>query len=118
MAIFPIVKGQKPNQTNAIPARGSVSAPSAAPPKAEAGAGDDLIDFGQSDAPVGKENKPEPAEATAPAKSGDVEKMLKTTGKDAGDGPLIDFHEDLKRDVPDLKRSSTEESEEFHDAMD
>jgi oxysterol-binding protein-related protein 8 len=118
MAIFPIVKGQKPNQANAIPPRGSVSAPSEQPvPPTEAkGGNDDLIDFGQNEAPASQEPA---AQATkAPAEKNDVEGMLKATGKEAADGPLIDFHEDMKKNIPVLKRSTTEGSDEieFHDA--
>lgn len=123
MAIYPIIKGQKPSEQNFIPPRASASKPSTAEaPAAEAPApdngGGDLIDFGQDDAPapVPAEN---PAVAAQAAKkdnmhSSEIRHMLEDTGKPAPDGPLIDFAKDLKKDLPpakaDLKRSETGDS--------
>jgi oxysterol-binding protein-related protein 8 len=123
MAIFPIVKGQTPDKTHFIPPRGSsVSAPTSQPPKQVEDDDGDLIDFGQNDEPppvtftADKEAisaKPTPP---APAKSAEIEGMLHSTGKLA-DGPLIDFHEDMQKAVPSIKRSDTEGTTEFVDAL-
>ena len=57
---------------------------------------DDLIDFGQDDAPT---PKPEQAEKTVPKTPDEIEKMLTSTGKPA-EGPLIDFTQEMKKDLP------------------
>ena len=58
---------------------------------------DDLIDFGEGDAPT-----PTPAKADKPESTptpDEIEKMLTSTGKPA-EGPLIDFTQELKKDLP------------------
>ncbi|KAK4097524.1 Oxysterol-binding protein, partial [Parathielavia hyrcaniae] len=98
MAIYPIVKGQKFNTQNAIPPRASQSDPSARPKELDGGQ-DDLIDFGD-DSPAPQQ---EPSTTTHRAKN----------------GPLIDFHDDMKKDLPgSAKRAdSTESDDEFVDAQ-
>ncbi|OPB38995.1 oxysterol-binding protein [Trichoderma guizhouense] len=97
LAIYPIVAGQTSGGATSIPP--PATSPKAAKkstnhaverpkevekPKEE----DSLIDFGNDDAP------------TPAAKSPDeIEKMLTATGKPA-EGPLIDFAQDLKKDLP------------------
>ena len=95
MSIFPIVTGQTPDSTNPIPPRStaatddtSKSAPEGTPDSKEPQ--DDLIDFGQNEAP---------AEAPPPQTPDEIEKMLAATGKPA-QGPLIDFAQDLRKDMP------------------
>lgn len=117
MAIFPIINGQKPDPTRAIPPRGSTSAAKAQRPKKE-DAYEDLIDFGQSSASAsstgGSSPRTSPLPPTDPE---DVQGMLKLTGKEAEKGPLVDFASDMKKSIPSTKRSETEESDEFHDAQ-
>lgn len=97
LAIYPIVPSQTSSGATSIPPR--ASSPKVAKkstnhvveelkevekPKEE----DSLIDFGNDDAP------------TPAAKSPDeIERMLTATGKPA-EGPLIDFTQDLKKDLP------------------
>ncbi|KAI9166949.1 oxysterol-binding [Paramyrothecium foliicola] len=90
MSIFPIIKGQKPNQANAIPKY--EPKPPGEPQSQDASKGDDLIDFGQNEEPA----QPPPAPSKQP---NEIENMLASTGKPA-EGPLIDFAKDLKKDLP------------------
>jgi hypothetical protein len=95
MGIFPIVKGQKPNAKDAIPeftpAPVTRAQPSAAPP-AQAAQGD-LIDFGSSDEPA------QPQQPASTQQTNEIKDLLASTGKPAN-GPLIDFAQDLKKDLP------------------
>jgi hypothetical protein len=92
MNIFPIVKGQKPKQENAIPEFvPKTEAPAPAPAAPAATKQDDLIDFGQSEEPA--------KEQQTPKQPSEIESMLASTGKPA-DGPLIDFTQELKKDLP------------------
>ncbi|SPQ17863.1 7e231aec-67c7-4089-9e36-ff27684d6f2a [Thermothielavioides terrestris] len=103
LAIYPIVKGQKFNQKNAIPHRPSLSDPGAGP-KEHHTEEEHLINFDdEGSAP------PQPS-ATAQSSA---------TGNRAKDGPLIDFHNDIKRDLPaNVKRTdSTESDDDFVDAQ-
>lgn len=91
LAIYPIVPGQPMTRRPSIPTQ--ASSPKAVKkstnhvvekPKEE----DSLIDFGNDQA------------STPAVKSPDeIEKLLTATGKPA-DGPLIDFAQDLKKDLP------------------
>lgn len=128
MAIYPVVTGQKPNGTNVIPPRGPTTGSNAqsAPVDEQ---GDDLIDFGQDDDPAPP--APKPAESSAPGSepkidphhrsTAEIQTMLSATGSPTSAGePLIDFHQDLKKDLPQtsLKRGDTDEShDEFVDAL-
>lgn len=101
--IYPITPGQKANPTNSIPPRASTS--QAPPPQPKQ---DDLIDFGQDDTPA---QPPKPLERQLKddpkvESTGEISGMLKSTGK-ASEGPLIDFHKDVKKNVPDIRRSDT-----------
>lgn len=50
--------------------------------------------------------------------SGEISGLLKATGKPS-EGPLLDFHEDLKKEIPVVRRSDTTGSNEvFTDAHD
>jgi oxysterol-binding protein-related protein 8 len=114
-AIYPVVKGQKASDKNAISLHSSVSKPSAQPAAKTEG---DLIDFGSDDKPA---EKPA-ARSTEGKPAGEIQNMLASTGKPAPEGPLIDFAQDLKKDLPaskgGLKRSDTAESnDEFFDTQ-
>lgn len=123
MAIYPVVKGQKPSTVNAIPSRGDlVEKAQAGPPPSE-----NLVDFGDEPTTESKQ-PPEPeAQATGPTGTGapadtsgsnEIKQMLYSTGHPPeSDSPLVDFGKDLKKDLPGVKRSETDESQdEFHDA--
>ena len=117
MAIFPIVKGQKPDPTKVIPPPSSDPAVAKQP---QADHSEDLIDFGQHDEPSNDTMPPEPGKAKEnPTNSaedgGEVEDMLRATGTPAPSGPLTDFHRDMKKSVPELNREDTEG--EFYDAQ-
>ncbi|UKZ77175.1 hypothetical protein TrVFT333_004894 [Trichoderma virens FT-333] len=91
LAIYPIVAGQTLHSTTSIPppapspkvAKKSIDHV-VAKPKEE----DSLIDFGKEDAPVPAAKSPD-----------EIERMLTATGKPA-EGPLIDFAQDMKKDLP------------------
>lgn len=99
LAIYPIVAGQTLNKETAIPPPASSSKAAHEPvepaaekpvePVVEKPKGEDsLIDFGNDET------------ATPAVKSPDeIERMLAATGKPA-DGPLIDFAQDMKKDLP------------------
>lgn len=111
LAIYPIVSGQKATSANSILPRQSESAGGAAPVPKES-LQNDLIDFGQNDAPS------EPPRPAAPEieSTGEISGLLKSTGK-VTEGPLIDFHNDLKKSVPVIRRSETTSSNDvFVDA--
>ena len=124
MAIYPVVAGQKFNQTNLIPSRASLSEQNAQPKDVASGEGD-LIDFGGN----GLEPQQPPANAQ-PLTSGTqpllylsqpgatTEELLASTGI-RQEGALNDFHHDLKRGLPSsVKRAdSTESDDEFVDAQ-
>ncbi|KAK4251251.1 hypothetical protein C7999DRAFT_37860 [Corynascus novoguineensis] len=102
MAIYPIVKGQKFSQENAIPPRASLDEPAAPKPAPHSDEGN-LIDFGDD----------EPAAQKPP------QSQQQVTGNGTQDGPLLDFHQDMKKDLPgSVKRAeSTESDDEFVDAQ-
>lgn len=90
LAIYPIVAGQPMTRRPSIPTQASPKSVKKSTnrvvekPKEEAS----LIDFGNDEA------------STSAAKSPDeIETLLAATGKPA-DGPLIDFAQDLKKDLP------------------
>lgn len=108
LAIYPIVAGQKASQKNAIPQRASFTETSTA---ASASASGDLIDFGQEDsaAPIDAGHK----------STSEIQSMLLATGDKAPEGSLIDFHDDLQKELPPagIQRSDTGEShDDFVDA--
>ena len=82
------------NGNNVIPPHTPSSKPaSLAKPSPGADATGDLIDFGGDDS----------AAATPKRDSSDIAGMLRDTGKDKnadGDGPLIDFTGDIKKELP------------------
>lgn len=120
MAIYPIVKGQKWEPKHVIPPR----TPSQAPHPGDG----NLVDVNDAHLPlppsVTEHAEPETPKAKPPIdpsheSTTEVQEMLSSTGTRAQGGPLIDFHQDLKKGLPaDLKRTDTEESnDEFVDAQ-
>lgn len=111
MAIYPIITGQKPDQRNVIPPRTPGPAVNSQPvmqPEQHTGkpSQDDLIDFSQNDAPATPAPVPVPVPAAGEAditnatqSKDEIEKLLHSTGKPA-EGPLIDFQDDMKKDLP------------------
>ncbi|KAL6356432.1 hypothetical protein LRP88_10028 [Fusarium phalaenopsidis] len=105
MAIYPIVKGQKPDQRHMIPPH----SPSAKPIKThetkpvENHIDDNLIDFDDTPAPAAAPVPAKPAPAEPVTKQSEIQTLLTSTGKPA-DGPLIDFTNDLKKELPSTTR--------------
>lgn len=95
MAIYPIIDGQQAtaehNKTREPPATSNNTVPA----DASAEAGDNLISLDDSQAAA----TPKPAETEAAQTPDEVERMLSMTGKQA-EGPLLDFTDDLKKDLP------------------
>ncbi|KAK4240842.1 Oxysterol-binding protein-like protein OBPalpha [Achaetomium macrosporum] len=130
MAIYPIVKGQKFDQRNMIPPpRASHSEPKE-PQKEPNGDCGNLIDFDDDTStalpqPSNKDQSEEQNRGYRPPidpshnSTSEIQEMLSSTGSRAKEGPLIDFHEDMKKDLPGtIKRTDTAESEdEFVDAQ-
>jgi hypothetical protein len=83
LAIYPVLKGQQPSQKNSIPPRNSLSGISRSKEAANSDGVADLIDFGGDDA------------GSTPA----VDTSHQGTAHKE-DGPLLDFQEDMKKDLP------------------
>lgn len=134
LAVTPILKGQKPTEKNEIPPQhalreshppsNSTPTPQIQPPPA----GDDLIDFGQTaSTPVPASHFPADLKAAQTQNNGqeqkDLEHTLRSTSTERDNKEsLIDFHEDLKENLPKadpiLKREDTDTKslDEFVDA--
>ncbi|PHH63876.1 hypothetical protein CDD82_1824 [Ophiocordyceps australis] len=102
LSIYPIIEGQTLSQHNTIPRRhaendSSVAAPvvatTVAPPSTLDGQ-ESLIDFGSDVTPAQSHQQQQQSDV--------IKDMLSTTGKQA-DGPLIDFAQEMKRDLPQSK---------------
>lgn len=102
MAIYPIVKGQKPSQKNAIPPRGSLGERSTGHSVSQSGDGN-LIDFSDEGSTLQKASQ----------------KQSQNSASRTGDGPLLDFHTDMKKDLPGSigRTDSIESDDEFVDAQ-
>jgi hypothetical protein len=112
LAVTPILRGQSRTEKNPIPPphtrsessttipKTTASHPPLQPPPAE----NDLIDFGQNDGPTSS-HLPADLQA-AQTQNGsqqqkDLEQTLRSTSQERKKGgSLIDFHDDLKRDLP------------------
>lgn len=94
MDIYPIIPGQKVSDRNFIPPHASAGHPPTAGKPAAEDNRDDLIDFSKSEAPKAS------ADGTRTG-SNDVSAMLQATGKEAEEGPLIDFAGDVKKNLPE-----------------
>jgi hypothetical protein len=104
MAIYPVVKGQKPSQQNVIPPHSPSAKPAetATVQPVENHIDDNLINFDDTPAPANPEQpaKPEqPAPVKEAPKESEIQGLLSSTGKQAN-GPLLDFTNDLKKDLP------------------
>jgi hypothetical protein len=135
LAVTPILPGQKSTEKNPIPKRNpsivSTTSPSKAAPPAAAPAPppaqeNDLIDFGQNDTPT-QPQVPIPADLKAAQtedggqKQKDLERTLRSTSNERGQGGLIDFHGDMKAALPEAHKlqrqdTDTQSLDEFHDA--
>lgn len=93
LAIYPIIPGQKPRPAAKIPPRHEAAAPR---PK-----NDDLINFGPDDSSADTQRPPMLSSGGDPKveSSGEISELLKATGKPS-EGPLIDFQDDLKTNLP------------------
>jgi len=122
LSIYPIVTGQKVNDSNRIPPhipqhKSSVLEPTHQIDADNTKPNDDLIDFGQNDDTTAGQS-PAAADSSNHSKVGEIQNLLESTQTPPPGGALIDFHEDIKKDLPTIKRSDTEEShDEFHDAL-
>lgn len=100
LAIYPIISGQKASSANAIPPRSTEN--KAVPPQSNH---DDPIDFGQDDSPAEPQRPPVRGDPKVES-TGEISELLNSTGKPS-EGPLIDFHHDLKKNIPSIQRSDT-----------
>lgn len=126
MAIYPVIKGQKPKQQNVIPPRASHSGPSTPSKDSHNGEGNLTGSAHESPAPHQpplKEEAQPSSESRPPldpahSSTAEVQELLASTGKRAQGGPLIDFHGDMKKDLPNsAKRTDSIGSEDnFVDA--
>jgi len=119
LALTPILRGQKSTEKNAIPPHhrtasydGTAAAQSQTqPPEVHpTGKENDLIDFGQDNSTTAAPQLNVPA-TTVQTVNGtqqpvDIESALKSTGT-TQQGSLIDFHNDLKADLPTVQSAST-----------
>ncbi|KAI9743092.1 MAG: hypothetical protein M1818_003387 [Claussenomyces sp. TS43310] len=108
LAVTPILRGQKSNQKNAIPPHSSSvhtqqAAPPPPPPPPQSADQGDLIDFSEPAAPQQYTTSQRELET----------QLASTSTSDAQRGSLLDFHDDLKRDVPKLGRTDTAESKDI-----
>ncbi|KAK4136751.1 hypothetical protein BT67DRAFT_439757 [Trichocladium antarcticum] len=133
MHIYPIVEGQPFHERVVIPPRASLSEP-APRPKAVQG---NLINLADDCPSAPSETRPPPPrqeqeqEQVVVAKSPqekppldashtsttEIQKMLVSTGAPAKDGPLIDFHSDMRKSLAPTSSRRTE-SDESHDEDD
>jgi hypothetical protein len=137
LAVTPILRGQSSTEKNPIPpphtrSESSTIIPKAAashpPPQQPPAAENGLIDFGQNDGPAPSHIPVDlhASQTNNGQQQRDLEQTLRATSRERNQGgSLIDFHDDLKRDLPGadghveaLKRRDTETSDvdEFVDA--
>ncbi|KAI0116952.1 hypothetical protein F4814DRAFT_414579 [Daldinia grandis] len=140
MSIYPVIPGQRTSDWNIIPPGGhphphphphphahSHPHPQAAEEQTQAsapqGEAQDLIDFSQNDTntqPQAANNVPASPSLTKTG-SKEIATMLQSTGRKADDGPLLDFTNDLKNDLPPprgnlRKEDTTDSNNTFFDA--
>ncbi|KAK4147936.1 Oxysterol-binding protein-like protein OBPalpha [Dichotomopilus funicola] len=120
MAIYPVIKGQKPKQENVIPPRASHSEASASSKDSHNGEGTLTDSANESSTPhqfpsgegAQPSNESRPPLDPAHSSTAEVQELLASTGKRAQGGPLIDFHGDMKKDLPNsTKRTDSMVSE-------
>jgi len=121
MAIYPILKGQKFDCKNVIPPRASLSEISR--PISDHAEGD-LIDFGSKEEASEKKEKEtldtgvKPPLDPSHKSTAEIQQLLASTGSPPADGPLLDFHNGMKKALAatDPKHGEAEDSsDEFHD---
>ncbi|KAN0122625.1 hypothetical protein V8E51_000951 [Hyaloscypha variabilis] len=135
LAVTPIVRGQKSTEKNPIPpphnrtgSYASTKSPTTATHPPPVGPESDLIDFGQSDGAAGS-HVPANLHASQAVNNNPQQQHLEQTLRETSTerkahGSLIDFHEDLRQNLPatgqstSLKRHDTDTSslDEFVDA--
>lgn len=100
--------GQKSSTARTIPPRQSTKEAVSPQPKH-----DDLIDFGPDDGSTNAQRPPMPPSGGDPKveSTGEISTLLKATGKPS-EGPLIDFHDDLKNNIPSIKTEDTSASKD------
>lgn len=122
MAIYPIVNGQKFDCKNVIPPRASLSE---IPRPTGRHVESDLIDVGsKEESPEKKEKEAldtgvKPPLDPSHKSTAEIQQLLASTGSPPADGPLIDFHNGMKKalSATDPKHGEVEDSsDEFHDA--
>lgn len=123
LSIYPILSGHQASggninspKTTESQAAESKAAPTPAPTSAAPATStrDDLIDFGNNDAPAEPSQPHRPAAVVNPAveSTGEISGLLKATGKPA-DGPLLNFTQDLKTSIPEIRQSEVESGEDL-----
>jgi len=126
LAVTPILPGQKSNEKNPIPPQHSTATsqtPSHLPAAASSAAENDLNDVGQKEIRQTKTSQPSqlprlPTDLqTAQTQNNgkqqtDLESTLRATSTNEGSqGPLLDFHNELKKDLPGVGGSADTENE-------
>lgn len=120
LSIHPILSGQKTSSGNTIPSKPAESHPAeskAAPARAAPATTtrDDLIDCGTThDGPAETSQATRPAATVNPTveSTGEISGLLKATGKPAN-GPLLDFSQDMKKDIPEIREPGVESGEDL-----
>lgn len=129
MAIYPIVKGQRFVEKNPIPPRTPLVSPSkeAHPPVLTAD--HERLDHhdepttakepvAMTKEPVDTAPKVHPPLDSSHESTTEIQTLLAATGTVAKEGPLIDFHDDMKKDLPAIKKVDSQDShDEFVDAQ-
>jgi hypothetical protein len=116
--VAPILPGQKAGGKNPAPAQSPSAGAAAATQK------NDLIDFGQNEGSLIPADLKAAQTENDGQKQKDLENTLKSTSTSSKEGPLIDFQQDLKANLPEaeqhrLKRQDTDTNslDEFVDAQ-
>ncbi len=122
LALTPILRGQKSNEKNPIPPHRrsesftpSITQKTSEPHQPQAPE-PDLIDFGQNESPQVSPSQPKmeiPADlkAAQTQNNGQQQKdlestLISTSTTEGSQGPLIDFHNEMKKDLPILQVES------------
>ncbi|KAK0747882.1 hypothetical protein B0T21DRAFT_278521 [Apiosordaria backusii] len=119
MAVYPILPGQKSEKRIVIPPRASFC--ESRPQTAHSNDGN-LINFNSGEPSTDGSRAPQQKPPLDPNhnSTAEIQTMLASTGDKAKDGPLIDFHDNLKKSLPaNPKRADTEDSQDdvFVDAQ-
>ena len=122
MAIYPIVNGQRFVEKNPIPPRTPIASPSKETHPPVLTADHEKLDHHEEAAmakePVDTTPKVHPPLDHSHESTTEIQTLLAATGTVAKEGPLIDFHQDMKKDLPAIKKVDSEDShDEFVDAQ-